>query len=593
MHVKVIRAKSTTGKTLEYVRLVESFREDGQVKHRTIVNLGRRDLLAPHLDRLIEVLRPDSPPPAFASEPQAVAAWDWGPVLVAQHLWRELGLDRIVDRLGRRSRRDGTTLSDRAFVLVANRLCTPCSEHGLARWLETDFVCDRVGRRWVPQWRDDDERRRSKAPRVRVQSRQLQTWYRTLDRLYQAQADIERDLFLRLRDLFSLKVDMVLYDLTSTYFEGRGPTSARHGFSRDKRPRNRQVLVGCVMVDGWPIATHVFEGNRRDSTTVQEVLEDVDQRFGLRRVVLVGDRGMVTSTNLQHLRDTGHGYIVGRQRRRSPEVFGYVEAANANQDAWLDCPVGITAQEKASSPCTRVQEVPSEQPGVRVFVVHSDERHDYERGEREKVMERTRTDLQALVERVHSGRLNAPEKIGAAAERILKRHHGYRYFQWELDDGAFRFFEHPDNLPRELAYEGKYVIQTEEPDLDPVQAVELYKQLSEVERAFRNLKDVIDLRPVFHQTDERVEAHIFVAALAFLLHRAIEQKLKAAGLDLSATQALQALRTVRLVDIDLGNGTTKRSVTRGSRRAAAILTALGITNLDPPSPTQNDTEIRV
>ena len=117
-----------------------------------------------------------------------------------------------------------------------------------------------------------------------------------------------------------------------------------------------------------------------------------------------------------------------------------------------------------------------------------------------------------------------------------------------------------------------------------MEAVQIYKELSEVERAFANLKDVIELRQIFHRTDPRVEAHIFVAALAFLLHRTIEKKLKTAGLDLSATEALRVLRTVRLVEFTLGRGQTKRSVTRGSTRAAAILAALGITHLDPPTP---------
>ncbi len=112
----------------------------------------------------------------------------------------------------------------------------------------------------------------------------------------------------------------------------------------------------------------------------------------------------------------------------------------------------------------------------------------------------------------------------------------------------------------------------------------VYKELSELERAFANLKDVIELRPIYHRTDPRVEAHIFVAALAFLLHRTLEKKLKAAGLDLSATEALQVLRTVRLVEFTLGRGQTKRSVTRGSARAATILAALGIPDLDPPTP---------
>jgi hypothetical protein len=158
------------------------------------------------------------------------------------------------------------------------------------------------------------------------------------------------------------------------------------------------------------------------------------------------------------------------------------------------------------------------------------------------------------------------------------------FFDWTYRDGRFRFFEHPVNLQREQAYEGTYVIQTEEPQLTPVEAVTIYKELSEVERAFANLKDMIEMQPIYHQTDARVQAHIFVAALAFLLHRAIEKTLKAAGLDLSATEALQVLRSVRVVDFTVGRGEPKRAVTRGSHRAAPILSALGLTDLDPPTP---------
>jgi transposase len=264
-------------------------------------------------------------------------------------------------------------------------------------------------------------------------------------------------------------------------------------------------------------------------------------------------------------------------------VFDYIQSATG---PWIECPVGITAREKATPPKTLVQEVVAKEPGVRVFVVHSEERLAYERAQRIKAMDRVRTRLEKLQRRIVDGRLKAAEKVGAAATRVLAQNHGHRYYEWSYDDGVFCFFEHPVHFAREQAYEGKYVIQTEEPNLSAVDAVRLYKELSEVERSFANLKDVIDMRPIYHQTDERVQAHIFVAALAFLLHRAIEKKLKAARLDLSATEALRALQSVRVVDIDLGNGTIKRSVTRGTQRAASVLRALAITDLDPPNPPQ-------
>ena len=589
MFLRVVCAAGGAGVTHEYVRVVEAFREKGKTRHRTILNLGRRDVLAAHLDlgKLTRLLHGEAVAAAPASDlrpdqVQAVAAWDWGPILVARHLWRELGLETTLDRLSKRRHRDASTLSDRALLLVVNRLTAPGSEHGLARWLETDFVCDRDGRRWVAQWREEARRKASRTPRVQVELRQLKQWYRTLDQLLERKPAIEHALYLRLRDLFSLQIDVVFYDLTSTYFEGKGPAElGAHGHSRDGKPRNPQVLVGLVLVDGWPIAHHVFAGNRRDAMTVPDVVHDLEQRFGIKRIVLVGDRGMVTSKNLDELRSGGHGYIVGRNRRRSGEIFDYIQSATG---AWIECPCGITAGEKPTPAKTLVQEVTSKKPGIRVFVAHSDERLAFEQAQRVKAMDRVRSKLDKLARRVASGKLKAPEKIGAAAAAILARHHGHRYYDWCYEDGVFRFFEHPLHFAREKAYEGKYVIQTEEPNLSAVEAVRLYKELAEVERSFGNLKDVIDLRPIYHQTDARVQAHIFVAALAHLLHRAIEKKLKAAHLDLSATEALTALKSVRVVDIDLGNGTTKRSVTRGTQRAAAVLRALGITELDPPTP---------
>ena len=585
MFLRVVRATVSNGLKREYVRVVEAYRDRaGKTQHRTVRNLGRKGLLAAHLDltKLQRLLHGDDRSgSARRGDIEAIGAWDWGPMLAARAMWRELGLDTMLDK---RERRDVVGLSDRALVLVANRLVSPSSEHALAQWLESNFICDRRGRRLIAAWREDWERKASRAPRVRVKPQQLQQWYRTLDHLLEAKDAMELALFFRLRDLFSLQVDMVFYDLTSTYFEGAGPPElGANGHSRDGKPRNPQVLVGLVMVDGWPIAHHVFEGNKRDAKTVPDVMGDLEQRFGLKRVVFIGDRGMVTSQNLDDLRSGGHGYIVGRNRRRSGEVFDYIQGATGE---WTECPVGITARAKGTPPKTLVQEVASNKPGVRVFVVHSDERAAFERAQRVKAMGRVRTRLEGLEQRIEKGRLKAAEKVGAAAARILACNHGHRYYGWSYEGGVFRFFEHPVHFTREQAYEGKYVIQTEEPNLSAVEAVRLYKELSEVERAFANLKDVIDLRPIYHRTDERVQAHIFVAALAFLLHRAIEKKIKAAGLDLSATEALTALKSVRVVEIDLGDGASKRSVTRGTQRAASVLRALAITDFDPPAPPQ-------
>jgi len=577
MYLRTVRAKGVEGVEFEYIRLVEAYWENGHSKQRVIANLGRKDLLAPHLESLIELLGGGqrTKGSSAAERIEATFAACWGPMLVARWLWRELGLENILDGLASKTNRvqkaGRLPFADRVLVLVANRLCRPSSEHALGQWLESDFVCGRDGKRIVARWKQQG--------RVRVDLNWLQEWYRTLDRLLAHKERIEVELFARLRDLFHLQVEMVFYDLTSTYFEGRGPVGlAGFGYSRDGKPRNRQVQVGLVMINGWPIAHHVFDGSLRDSASVEMVLKDLQERFGLGRVIFVGDRGMVTIQNLALLRQRGQGYLVGLKRRRNQQVDRYIQAAA--QGPWQDCPVGITAMEREKVPRTMVTEVAGEEPNVRVFVVQSEERLAYERGMREAAMEKTRQALEKLSLRVAAGRLKKAQKIGEAAARILGRNHGSRYYGWSFEKGLFRYFEHPGHLAPEKALEGKYVIQTEELDLSAVQAVEAYKDLSEIERSFRELKDLVEMRPIYHRRPKRVRAHIFIAALAFLLARALEKKLKAATVPMSSAQALEALRTMHVVDIRVGTE-IRRGVTAGNHQARQILAALGISDREP------------
>ena len=342
-------------------------------------------------------------------------------------------------------------------------------------------------------------------------------------------------------------------------------------------------------MDGWPIAHHVFAGNRLDQTTVTEVVQDLRARFGLQRVVVVGDRGMVTLKNLEQLRHTEQGYLMGLQRRHRQDIPHYIEQAMARSN-WQICPPGITACEKAIVPQTHVQEVAGKEPGVRVFVVHSEEREQYERSLRELSMARVRKELEGLRVRVEKGEVKEPEKIGAAATKIWQRHHGQRYFAWELRKGQFNYFPHPVNFSREQACEGKYVIQTEEPALSPVEAVAAYKQLNEVERGLAHLKGLLEVRPVYHHKDDRVRAHVFVAALAFLVDRALEKRLRAANSTLSSPAAWQALETVRCVRVAVGER-NKLCATRGSRQASEVLNVLGISQLDPPDPPEREASV--
>lgn len=220
--------------------------------------------------------------------------------------------------------------------------------------------------------------------------------------------------------------------------------------------------------------------------------------------------------------------------------------------------------------------------GERIVVARSRERLDYERGMRRKVMKRLWPKLKALQERVGSGRLRDRGKIGAAAQRIVSESHGYRYFSWSVgDDGRFSVWVDREKLRREMRLEGTYVIATDQEHLSAVEVVNAYKELSGVERAFRESKDFLRLRPIFHRSGSRVRAHIFVVALSFLLYRALERVLAKAGVGLSVRQALRALESVRLVELESGSQ-SRWLLTRPNHHAQAVLKAVGLTTLEPP-----------
>lgn len=575
MFPRTVKVRSSSGSIHEYIRIVEAYREDGKVKQRVVADLGRKDLLIEILPKLRRLLTGETDPQP--GQPPALDVGDaatWGPILVVRALFDQLGLWAILDQhLGKAK---GVLFADRAFALIANRLIAPASEHGLAGWLETDFVCDRTGRRFLPHWH--------RRGRVRVHPRQLDAWYRTLDQLLRAKDRIEVALYHRLRDLFSLKPELVLYDITSTYFEGAGPTDfARHGYSRDGKPQNVQVIVGVVMVAGWPIAHHVWAGNRIDHSTVQDVIKDLQQRFAFGRLVFVGDRGMVTDANIAAITREEHGFLVGVKRRRHPRIDGWLEAVDETK--WVACPGGINTRErKTDPPRTRAQEVPSGDPSLRVIVIDSDERRAYEQAKREQAMGRARGHLERLKERVAKGRVKQPEKVGAAVERVMQKYHGYRYFDWKLTAGGLEFSESAERLGREKKIEGKYVVMTGEKDLGLTEAVGLYKELTAVESGFRQLKDVMAMRPIYHQIEARVKAHIFVAALALLVQRLLGRRLEEAGVDLSPARAMQALATVRLVTFHLEGQPERRGVTGGCPDARLVLKALKLADQRPPEP---------
>ena len=596
----LMTAKSTSrGRTYEYVRLCESVWKNGRSSRRIVATLGRKDQLDPLLDRLYELCRGHKPP--AAADPVPLHSFRFGPFLALRTLWDELGMPSLLG-----------PLSDRLLVLVANRLTAPASEHGLADWLRTYFACDCQGRRFIPAYRSDAERKTSKTPRVRVQAFQLQRWYRTLDALLPLKNRIEEHLFGRFRHLFAPQCDLVFYDLTSTYFEGLGPGRlGRRGYSRDHRPDAPQVLVGVAMVDGLPVAHTVFAGNRKDATTVQEVIADLRQRFGLGRFVFVGDRGMKSEANVAALEAEGLGYLLAVQGRRSPRMEAALE--RVKEEGWQACE-GV--DRKARENGSRVQEVTLKGERVRRFLVHSPEREQHERKLREAQQEKVRQKLERLAARVAAGEFarkaererkarekraaasgeepGKPEEaqdaaalIGDAAGRILARDNGQRYYDWRLGAaGQLEYWENA-NCAAERRREGHWLLETEEEGLSAVEAVRAYQDLWRVEAAFRSMKDVLELRPVWHRVEERVRAHVLVAALALAFDRILQRKLEQAGLELlSSRAAWAALEAVSLVEFELPGGQRKAGVcVNGGEASEArrVLRALGA-QLEAPQP---------
>jgi transposase len=198
-------------------------------------------------------------------------------------------------------------------------------------------------------------------------------------------------------------------------------------------------------------------------------------------------------------------------------------------------------------------------------------------------MERTRQKLESVQRRVAERALTDAARIGAAAERALRDHNGQRYYAWSYRDGVFSYVEDPVHFEREKRLEGRYVISTSEQDITALDAVAMYKQLMEVERGFRRMKDVLSLRPVYHQVEPRVRAHVFVAALGLLLQTLLQRHLDDADVDLSAEQAMQALETVRHVSFRV-DAEDRTGVSASNPRARQVLRALGVTEFRPPTP---------
>lgn len=545
MYFRLTR-RQANGQTYTYLQLVEAYREDGKNRQRVLLSLGNVDQLQHdgQLARLVQSLQRVAGvpmPSAQRDELRTERVLEYGGVRLAQQLWEQFGLTGLLAGLLKPRRYQFDVIAAIA-TMAFNRLLAPKSELAIFAWRD---------RLWWPEF--------AHAPL------ELAHLYRALDALIEIKQPLEEALFARLRDLFNLEVDVVFYDLTSSYFEGDGPPMAAYGYSRDKRPDRRQVLLALACdKHGFPVAHEVLPGNRADVSTVRQLIDALQQRFRLRRIIFVSDSGMVSEANLQALDEAQYEYLVAVRKRR---------IADADRFA----PADLSQYE---SVCHRVRAYVSEgdRPGARYVCCYSEPRAEEQRQIREARLQRGQEALDKLAAQVAEGRLKDASKIAARAATALQKAGARKYFQYEADEGEFSFGRNEAQIAAEQRLEGRYFLLTNAARFDANDAVDAFFTLQEVERAFREMKDFLRLRPIYHWTDRRVRAHIFVCVLAYLLERSFSHQLRAAGLEMSPREGLDWLSRVHASENRLGE-LTIWTVSRPAPKAYPAMQATGLRDL--------------
>lgn len=435
---------------------------------------------------------------------------DAGAVHVGHQMWERLGIGEILAgwRLRERTRKI-------AEVMVLNRLCEPLSEHAMPSWIEATALADILGKE--------------------VKAYSGMALYRTMDRLLTHREAIEGALAERETELFHLDQTVLLYDLTSTYFEGLALANpkAKRGYSRDKRPDCKQVVVGMVVNrDGFPKAHEVFDGNRQDRTTLDEMLGKLDKRVKLRPgQTVVVDRGMAYEENIEQIRRRGLHYVVATRQNERDEWLDEFETTEGFAEV-IRAPSPTNAFQKKS----RIWVKGVADQGLWYALCKSEGRELKDRAIRTRQEERLREDLVRLQKRVAAGKLLKPALIEQAIGRLKERYGRVaRYYPIEYDEQNRTVCWGVDRKKLDVAEEldGAYLLKTDRNDLSAEDIWRIYTLLTRAENAFRNMKSPLAERPIFHQIAPRVDAHIFLCVLAYHLLVAIEKILLDQGVHTS------------------------------------------------------------
>jgi hypothetical protein len=530
------------GKAHKYFSIVENKRlADGRIAQRHVLYLGEiSESQALAWRQSIEVLEEGQAKPRLLSlfdadhcetqsQDQSVGGvwlkelrlWrprQWGACWLVVKLWRELELDRFwAERLG--ISRKGTRWEDVLLVLVAYRLIAPGSEWRLHRqWFGQSALGDLLG-----------------ADSSLADPHKL---YDCHDLLLEHKQALFDHLVGRWRDLFNLSFEVLLYDLTSTYFESDPPSDdddkRRFGYSRDKRSDCVQVVIALIVTpQGFPLAYEVLAGNTQDSTTLKGFLGKIEKQYGKAERIWLMDRGIPTETVLEQMRhsDPPVKYLVGTPKGRLSRL-----EKQLLEKPWQQARPGVEVKLLA------------EQDELYVLAQSADRVH------KERAMRRRQLKwLWARLKKLRVMKLKREEllmKLGAAKQKAPS---AWRLVDIEVDkqQAAFSYQLNKDKLRRQRRREGRYLLRTNLTESDPAKLWSLYLQLVHVEEAFKNLKGDLAIRPIFHQSEQRIEAHILVAFLAYCVQITLTERLRSLAPGLSARSVLEKFAAMQMIDVHL------------------------------------------
>ena len=574
------KRKKAGGETYDYWSLCETVRTAKGPRQKVVAALGKLDeeeIRAGGWEDIEALLggRPSGrgvqmelggqpPPPRWekvdVGAVRVERVREFGEVYLPLALWHRLGLGPLLDGLIETGR-ERVSWSVVASVLVAARFCARRSELAVAEgWYEKTALEDLLG---VGKEQINDDR-----------------LYRALDVLGRHKDKLCAHLIGRYRDWFGVRMEFLIYDVTSTFFEGRAdknPKAAR-GYSRDKRPDCKQVCIGLVCTpEGLPLSYEVFSGNRTDVTTVEEIVRMMEGKYGAAERVWVMDRGMVSEENIAFLRQRKALYIVGTPKSE----LRHFEAALLEQENWTGVQEGLEA---------RMVEHPDGNGSEKYVLCRSTARAEKERAMLERQSQRLTAELakvQAWLRRKAQPDL---EKVGRRIGRALgKCPAAARIVQARVEHDAqgracdLGIFSNVDAGRRAHRSGGAYLLRTNCEQTDPATLWRWYIQLISAEAAFRTAKSDLGLRPIFHQLESRVEAHILVCFLALALWRSLEQWMMAQGLGSCARKLIEAVAGIKSMDVVLpveraGQRTDLRLrvVAKPEAAAAQLLAHLGL-----------------